>query len=121
VLPIEVNNLKYAFQRTKMPITQLTDDTFAKLPDKSYPNYGALLADMSNIARYAKGLGPYKATLLTNYDTNTGDIRAGPAGDSGIVTRAHTAGLQVSSGAWEGTHNCMQATTSVWTTAAPHL
>lgn len=98
MLLAEVNNLKYAYGRTRMPLVQLTDDTFAPLPDNSYTNYTALLNDMSNIAKYAKGLGPFKATLLGNYDTTNGTIKAGPVTSSGIVEKAHQANLQVSIG-----------------------
>lgn len=102
----EVNNLKYARNRTMIPIVQLTDDLFVPVPDQSYAKYSALLADMSGIASYAQGIGPYKATLLSNYNTSSGDIATGAAGDSGIVNRAHASGLQVrripgACGQWE--------------------
>lgn len=77
-----------------IPIVQLTD-LFVPVPDQSYANYSALLADMSGIASYAQGIGPYKATLLSNYNTSSGDIATGAAGDSGIVNRTHASGLQV--------------------------
>jgi glycerophosphoryl diester phosphodiesterase len=95
VLLAEVNNLKYARNHTMVPIIQLTDDLFAPVPDQSYANYSSLLADMSGIASYAQGIGPYKATLLSNYNSSSGDIAEGSASDSGIVDRAHSAGLQV--------------------------
>jgi hypothetical protein len=106
VLLAEVNNLKYAYGRTRMPLVQLTDDTFAPLPDNSYPTYAALLNDMSNITKYAKGLGPFKATLLGNYNVNNGTITPGTPTSSGIVERAHEARLQVGVGA---RRLCMQA------------
>ncbi|KAG2422623.1 hypothetical protein HXX76_010404 [Chlamydomonas incerta] len=90
----ESNNLAYARTKSEVPIIQLMDATNAPLPDGSFANYSAMMTSesLAKIAKYANGIGPWKETLQQTVTRADGTQYLN---STGLVERAHAAGLQV--------------------------
>ena len=61
----EVNNLKWLRQHTDIPLLQLMDEAHESAADTDV-TYGEMMRDdgLAAIAQYAKGIGPWKGTMV---------------------------------------------------------
>ena len=61
----EVNNLKWLRQHTNIPLLQLMDEAHESAADTDV-SYGDMMSDdgLAAIALYAKGIGPWKGTMV---------------------------------------------------------